>query len=318
MSSPLATVGVLSIGQMGLGVAKLLVAHNYHVITNVSDRSSATQARAHDAQLGLVQSDTELVQQSDYILSIVPPRDAVETARRILFAYETTNKPTTTQPLYYLDLNAISPSTATSIADQFAQKAPGIRFIDGGVIGAPPSPSSSSSSSSTWIRPGIPLSGPHPLYTAEKSGSHLAEVLNSRHLGPKIGSASGVKCCFAAISKGLTALMLQSFTTANALGVLPALHDYLKEYNPAAAQRVDKSVVGCAPKAYRWVEEMNQIGDCFAEDGGWQQQAKVFREIAQVYEGLAGLVERRGGVDGFEDAVSVADALSRDLDDKEA
>lgn len=36
-----ATVGIASIGDMGAGVAKLLTAHNYRVLTNVSDRRSA-------------------------------------------------------------------------------------------------------------------------------------------------------------------------------------------------------------------------------------------------------------------------------------
>lgn len=35
---PLATVGILSIGEMGMGVAKLLIAHNYRVITNIEGR----------------------------------------------------------------------------------------------------------------------------------------------------------------------------------------------------------------------------------------------------------------------------------------
>lgn len=38
MTTPLATLGVLSIGDMGLGIAKLLVANNYRVITNVGGR----------------------------------------------------------------------------------------------------------------------------------------------------------------------------------------------------------------------------------------------------------------------------------------
>jgi hypothetical protein len=36
--SPLATVGILSIGEMGMGIAKLLVAHNYRVVTNLEGR----------------------------------------------------------------------------------------------------------------------------------------------------------------------------------------------------------------------------------------------------------------------------------------
>ena len=34
----LATCGILSIGDMGLGIAKLLIANNYKVVTNASDR----------------------------------------------------------------------------------------------------------------------------------------------------------------------------------------------------------------------------------------------------------------------------------------
>lgn len=36
--SPLATVGILSIGEMGMGIAKLLIAHNYRVVTNIEGR----------------------------------------------------------------------------------------------------------------------------------------------------------------------------------------------------------------------------------------------------------------------------------------
>lgn len=36
--APLATVGVLSIGDMGVGIARLLMAHNYRVITNIEGR----------------------------------------------------------------------------------------------------------------------------------------------------------------------------------------------------------------------------------------------------------------------------------------
>jgi hypothetical protein len=65
MATPKAIVGVLSIGQMGLGFAKLLLAHDFHVITNVSDRSSATQERARAASIECVSSDSELVAKAD-------------------------------------------------------------------------------------------------------------------------------------------------------------------------------------------------------------------------------------------------------------
>jgi hypothetical protein len=36
--APLATVGILSIGDMGVGIAKLLIAKNYRVVTNLEGR----------------------------------------------------------------------------------------------------------------------------------------------------------------------------------------------------------------------------------------------------------------------------------------
>jgi hypothetical protein len=299
MASPLATVGILSIGQMGLGIAKLLVAHNYNVITNVGNRSEATQQRARDAQLELVTTDVELVAKCDYILSIVPPKDAVATAARVIDALNSTPLPRSSpSPLYYLDLNAISPSTVLTISEAFICSPQKVTFIDGGIIGGPPAPNAADASL-PWTRPGVPLSGPHPLHEAPLSGAQLALTLNSKYVGPKIGSASGLKCCFAALSKGMTALAIQSFSTAASLDVLPHLQSYLEKYNPKAKEAAERGIVGCPQKAYRWIEEMNQIGQCFEEDGGWDQQAQVFRQIAGVYEKLAQVVENRGGTEGM-------------------
>jgi 3-hydroxyisobutyrate dehydrogenase-like beta-hydroxyacid dehydrogenase len=46
MSKPLATVGIISIGDMGMGVAKLLLASGYRVITTLSGRRYVTKPGA--------------------------------------------------------------------------------------------------------------------------------------------------------------------------------------------------------------------------------------------------------------------------------
>ena len=38
LAAPLATLGILSIGDMGVGIARLLAANRFKVITNASDR----------------------------------------------------------------------------------------------------------------------------------------------------------------------------------------------------------------------------------------------------------------------------------------
>lgn len=302
MTKSKATVAVLSIGQMGLGVASLLLAHDFHVITNVSDRSTATQERAKSASIEQLSSDEELVAQADYILSIVPPRDAPATAQRIVAALKRNPRKPEQADLWFLDLNAGSPDGVNTLYNLFSREAGGVRFVDGGIIGAPPSRRDDGS----WFRPDVPLSGPHSLPDASDDGARLADLLNARYLGPEIGMASGLKACFAALSKGFTALALQSYTTATRLNVLPDLKHYLDIYNPGAREKAERSIVGCTTKAYRWIEEMHQIGDTFAVQGGFGEQARVFREIAGVYQGLADLVEQQGtsGLDNDESVVS--------------
>ncbi|KAF3045422.1 hypothetical protein E8E12_002490 [Didymella heteroderae] len=290
MTTSKATVAILSIGQMGLGVASLLLAHDFRVITNVSDRSTATQERARSAGIEQLPSDEELVAQADYILSIVPPKDAPATAQRIVEAVKSGARKEKREDLWFLDLNAGSPDGVTKLYHIFKREAPSVAFVDGGIIGAPPSLKEDAS----WFRPGIPLSGPRRLSDAPRAGARLADVLNARFLGPEIGTASGLKACFAALSKGFTALALQSYVTATQLHVLPDLKHYLDIYNPTAREKAERSIVGCTTKAYRWIEEMHQIGDTFAVQGGFGDQARVFREIAGVYQGLADLVEQQG------------------------
>ena len=43
MAKTLATVAIISIGDMGLGIAKLLAANKYNVVTNVTGRRSNNQ-----------------------------------------------------------------------------------------------------------------------------------------------------------------------------------------------------------------------------------------------------------------------------------
>lgn len=172
--------------------------------------SPSTHARATSAGITVLPSDVALVEKADYILSIVPPRDAVQTANRIIDAWSAASSRAASTPLYFLDLNAIAPSTARSIDAALKSRAPSIRFVDGGIIGSPPKLLDDSQSQpppdnvdaeldaslSNWKRPSIPVSGPHPLSDATQSGPHLAAVLNIKHLSAEIGPASGLKASY--------------------------------------------------------------------------------------------------------------------------
>lgn len=103
------------------------------------------------------------------------------------------------------------------------------------IIGGPPK----LQEGGEWTKPSLVLSGPHQLNT------HLAEILNVSYVGDQIGKASGLKCCFAATSKGLVAIAVQSLTTAKRMGVLEEMREMLGRHSPAVKGVLERGVGGC-------------------------------------------------------------------------
>lgn len=221
----------------------------------------------------------------------MPPKDALATAERIISAFSDTSQKPKSSPLYYLDLNAIAPSSAREIGSRFSTLGTKIRFIDGGIIGGPPNPKDAVKDDyKNWSRPSIVLSGPLKLTESPVDGEHLAEVLRTKHVGDDIGTASGLKCCYASLTKGFTALAIQSYSTAAKLGVLDELREEIRNSNPASETRATRGLTSMPPKAGRWVREMQEIGKAFKEEGGWQgatEGGSIFDEIGEVYRYVA-------------------------------
>ena len=72
-----AVVAVIAPGMMGAGVGKRLVDHGARVLTSLEGRSAETAARAKAA--GMAAASDEEIAACDFILSILPPGDAVAT-----------------------------------------------------------------------------------------------------------------------------------------------------------------------------------------------------------------------------------------------
>ncbi|KAI0408954.1 6-phosphogluconate dehydrogenase C-terminal domain-like protein [Xylaria palmicola] len=338
MTAPLARIGIVSIGDMGMGIARLLAAHGFSMATNCKGRSDDTIDRARSANVEMYGSDEELAAACDVILSVVPPRDAAATAQRIvdavtIFPLEDDDEKKKRVPLIYADLNAVAPSTARSIAAFFEHpRARGrVHFVDGAIIGGPPAPkpitgadappgSSSSGGAAAgggWHVPSIPLSGPYRLSDAPGYGAALTAALNARHVADEVGVASGLKMCFASLTKGFTSLAVQSLTTARRLGVLGELQDELRARAPAHWAAAERGVVAMAPKAYRWVREMEEIALTFDEEGGFPPDlfhgvAGVYRSVAEdTVLGLERVGKRTRGTDVEDMAAAVAEGLEK-------
>lgn len=264
--------------------------------------SEHTLARIHSAAIEALPSDQDLVIQADYVLSIVPPRNALGTAERIAEAcrlpdtasrresIEDVNNRPNRSPLYFLDLNATPARLAKEIAALFENEPATstnslarCHFLDGGIIGAPPV---QTPQDSQWKKPSVVLSG--PAVDLPPAFAPLAEVLNLKLVSPRIGAASTLKLSFAALTKGLTALSILSFSTAQRESLLPELLDHLDTYSPHTAALARAGVIGMSPKAYRWVDEMRHIGETFDSEGCWDGVgASIYGGMAEIYRTVA-------------------------------
>ncbi|KAJ5294368.1 hypothetical protein PENANT_c006G11038 [Penicillium antarcticum] len=305
------TVGIVSIGEMGLGMARLLKAHDYHVMTVAQGRSEHTLARINSAGIEILPSDEDLVIQADYILSIVPPKNTMATAQRIAKAYAYTSPQNQTKEaaregsrlkrneLYYLELNAVPARMAAEMASLFDAKEnsdlkisdksdisdqsgkSGCHFLDGGIIGGPPQ-----STQDGWTRPSVVLSGAVDMHLAPAFEA-LAEVLNLQLVSAQLGAAKTLKLSFSALTKGLTALSIMSFSTVHKVSMLPQLLALLEEQSPRTAALATHGVIGMSPKAYRWEDEMRGIGEMLERVGGWDVGGSAYGGIAAVYRTIA-------------------------------
>ena len=193
---PIKVVGVVSVGEMGMGFAQLLIAHNYRVVTYAEDRSQQTRDNAQKAGVDLLQSIDTVATESDVVLSIVPPRDAYDTAERFAKALSASRRQ---DALYYIDLNATSPETAKRTAELF-KPVRNIKLVDGGIIGGVPHPLTTDSAPAdappngtngaandtpngtpAWHCPACIVSGPDQL-----PDPVLVSILHIDHVSPEI------------------------------------------------------------------------------------------------------------------------------------
>lgn len=139
------TIGIISAGAMGSGIAQHLTATgDIRVLTYLDGRSASTRQRAseagmHDCTLASVVNDCSI------ILSVVPPSEAVALAQKLVEvvtsldeAAALSSSPKTSfsadalDPPIYCDLNAVSPESSKRIAGIVKPK---FRYVDGCVIG---------------------------------------------------------------------------------------------------------------------------------------------------------------------------------------
>ncbi|SRR5579875_105123 len=260
----LGCIGIVSAGSMGSAIGKTLAAKGTRVVVALEQRSRQTADRAARAGLVDVGTVTELVGQSDLVLSIVPPARAAEVAQHLADAMaETGHHPVV------LDANAISPARAKLIARTIEES--GGQYLDGGIIGGPPR---------DMGRTDLFVSGPHAGAVVEDLTTNELVVTD---LGEDPTAASTLKMCHAAWTKCSSALLITVRSAACRYGVDSALCDLWAQTQPDLLAR-SEGEGRVADRAWRWVDEMleiaNTLDDAELPDGAALAAAAVYERLA--------------------------------------
>jgi 3-hydroxyisobutyrate dehydrogenase-like beta-hydroxyacid dehydrogenase len=261
------TITVLHPGDMGVSVARAAREAGHRVLWVGSARSAETVARAGAAGLVDAGSLAGALRESAVVLSVCPPHAAKDTAQAVAASGFTG---------LYVDANAISPASTRAVGAIVADA--GARFVDGGIIGPPVS-----SKGNTRLY----LSGAH---AHEAAALFEGSLLRARTLDGPEDAASALKMCYAAWTKGTTALLADIRALASALEVEDALLAEWNESQSGLAARSESAARNNAFKAWRWIAEMHEIADSFAA----QDLPDGFhRAAAQIYERLADFKDER-------------------------
>ena len=273
------TVAIIAPGNMGAAVARRLTEHKVPVLTSLAGRSEESAKRAREA--GMQPVEERALVEADFLMSIVPPGDALALAQRLVPVLTAANR----KPAY-VECNAVSPPTMLKIADVIA--ATGCPFVGAGIIGPPPKPGSTNTR----------------IYASGPAAGTLASLndygLIIRVLEGPLTAASALKMSYAGITKGFTALGAGMMLAATRGGSAEALKAELAESRPDLLRYLSTQVPSMYSKAYRWVAELDEISNFVGQD---HAEHEMLSAAARFYERIADDVDENkkdvGALDKF-------------------
>jgi 3-hydroxyisobutyrate dehydrogenase-like beta-hydroxyacid dehydrogenase len=259
----MSNIGVLHPGEMGVSVAASAINSGHKVYWASAGRSDKTRSRADKYRLIEFTTLAQICSACEIILCICPPHAAEDVARSVI---------KNGFKGLYLDANAIAPQRAIKIGALMGEA--GIKFVDGGIIGGP-----------AWAP------NETRLYLSGKDAADIATCfsngpLETKIMGQEIGKASSIKMCYAAYSKGTTALLASILATAESFGVRTALYEQWNMDNAGFADQAAQRVRRVTSKAWRFEGEMREIAATFREagvpDGFHNAAAEIYHRIADL------------------------------------
>jgi len=277
MSGEQRVVGVISMGAMGAAVTRVMVRAGDRVVTTMQGRSARTTAAATAAGAEILTTLADVVAESDVLWSLVPPDAAVAFAAAVGDATRVAGR----SPVF-VDGNSIAPATLERV--EAAAGLESSHVVDLSIIGPPPA----------LVPPGERAKP--QFYVAGQRAEVLTVYrehgLDVRVLGTTPGAAKALKMCYAGVTKGIIALVVDMLLAARRLGVSDELVEQMRATQSDVLRQVERQAEGFAPKAYRWVGEMREMERTFdpldLPSGFFAAAGETFARLAKTDLGRPG------------------------------
>lgn len=234
--------GFIGFGEVSYTLSKILLSYGFEVLTSTEGRSKKTKELVKSLDLIVLDSFEEVAQESDILISANSPQSALAVALKY---------GSLTQGIF-LDFNNISPNTAKQIENYLGDE----HFIDSSIMGRV---------SSDELN--LYFSGRR----AEEFVSNMRDFIknnddandtnvNIKVVSDEIGDVSKLKILRSSYTKGVSALLVETFETAEKLGLSDELWEILaltenRDFETSAKSRISSS----KKKSKRKYEELLEV-----------------------------------------------------------
>ena len=248
---------------MGHAIGKLLKENEMRVLTCLAGRSDRTRELSENAGIIDVPNLNDLVEQSDVIMSVTVSEAVPGLCHEIADAVKATDA-----DLLFAECNAIAPALSSQM--QKVLNEGGSRYVDASIIGPPPRNGSSPR-----------------LYVSGDNAAEMEQLrdfgLDVRNLGNQLGRASGIKMCYAAMTKGTAALHTELLIAAEKMGLSEELLIEFTNGHQSVVDRMQSWIPSMPAKSRRWVSEMEEIEATFRDLG---LTPNIFKGVADMYRSV--------------------------------
>ena len=222
--------GFIGFGEVSFTLSKILLSYGFDVLTSTEGRSKKTKELVKSLDLTVLDSFEEVARESDILISANSPQSALAIALK--YGSLTDG--------IFLDFNNISPNTAKQIENYITDE----HFIDSAIMG----------------RVRVSSEELHLYFSGRKAEEFVANMrdfirnnesdsdvrVNIKVVSDEIGDVSKLKILRSSYTKGVSALLVETFETAEKLGLSEELWEILsltenRDFESSSKSRISSS-----------------------------------------------------------------------------